>query len=143
MPSALQTSPPDADYNCIAWAAGEQNRFWWPRPEEEYYWPSDVPRVETREAFIQAFGALGFEVFEYMSVSWDPKEWEVVAFLQRGDEVRHAARQLPTGRWTSKMGVGMDIDHEITGGYGGVGWMMRRPRVGFTPKTSTIIVVER
>ncbi|MBI4814770.1 MAG: hypothetical protein HY791_00850 [Deltaproteobacteria bacterium] len=145
MPSASQTSPPDQGYNCIAWAACDQERFWWPRPEDEYYWPLEV-RAETREAFVDAFETLGYEVFTYLSESWDPKEWEVVAFLQRDEEVRHAARQLPSGRWTSKLGNGMDIDHniqEITLGYGGIGWMMRRRRAGFIPKPTTILTMDR
>jgi hypothetical protein len=44
----------------------------------------------------------------------------------------HAARQLPNGKWTSKLGKGEDIEHDtpddVSGGiYGEVVEIMRRP----------------
>ncbi|HZO88142.1 MAG TPA: hypothetical protein VFB38_07355 [Chthonomonadaceae bacterium] len=47
------TSPAAEDYNCIAWAAGETDRWWWPDPFSIGYWPEGVPRAETLEAFIR------------------------------------------------------------------------------------------
>ncbi len=35
-----QTSPPDVDYNCIAWAAGDAEHWWQPG----LYWPTAAPR---------------------------------------------------------------------------------------------------
>ena len=45
----------------------------------------------------------------------------------------HAARQLPNGKWTSKLGKAEDVEHEspedVAGGvYGEVVQFMRRPR---------------
>ena len=51
-------SPETADYNCIAWAAGDTERWWWPIPPS--YWPLGVSLQETIESFIQAFVTLGF-----------------------------------------------------------------------------------
>ncbi|RMH08652.1 MAG: hypothetical protein D6704_02725 [Nitrospirae bacterium] len=34
------TSPQDTSYNCIAWAAGDVGRWWWPAPQA--YWPQGV-----------------------------------------------------------------------------------------------------
>ena len=31
----------------------------------------------------------------------------------------HAARQLPTGKWTSKLGGGVDIEHDTPDAVGG------------------------
>jgi hypothetical protein len=47
----------------------------------------------------------------------------------------HAARQLPTGKWTSKLGKGEDIEHDtpedVAGGvYGDVMQIMKRPVSG-------------
>lgn len=28
-----ETSSPTTDYNCIAWAAGDQTQWWWPHPD--------------------------------------------------------------------------------------------------------------
>lgn len=45
----------------------------------------------------------------------------------------HAARQLPNGKWSSKLGPDADISHEISAldgpCYGGVEVVMRRGRV--------------
>jgi hypothetical protein len=46
--------------------------------------------------------------------------------------VKHAARQLPTGRWTSKLGKAVDIEHDTPEGvtgpvYGAVVKFLRRP----------------
>ena len=55
------TSPRARRYNCIARAAGDDGKWWWPgRNLEEEYWPPSVARVETLEAFRQAFASLGF-----------------------------------------------------------------------------------
>ena len=32
------TSPKSQEYNCFAWAAGDQERWWQPTPEDEFYW---------------------------------------------------------------------------------------------------------
>ena len=54
-------SPRTRDYNCVAWAAGDSKRPWWPVDIDSYYWPEE-PRVESLSAFISAFGSLGYEV---------------------------------------------------------------------------------
>ena len=52
------TSPRERSYNCIAFAAGEMHRWWWPAPFS--YWPEGVPREETLQSFILAFESLNF-----------------------------------------------------------------------------------
>lgn len=52
------TSPPTPTYNCIAWAAGESNRWWW--PTSSYFWPTGIPREETLLAFVGAYATLGY-----------------------------------------------------------------------------------
>src|SRR5574341_713292 len=52
------TSPRSRLYNCVAFAAGETHRFWW--PTEFSYWPENVPRNETLQGFILAFETLGY-----------------------------------------------------------------------------------
>ena len=54
------TSPATWNYNCIAWAAGVTDAWWWPSPQAVHYWPEGVPREETLEAFVQAFVTCGF-----------------------------------------------------------------------------------
>ncbi len=125
------TSPRTPEYNCIAWAAGDETRFWWPDAGRNYYWPASVPREESVEAFIAAFGALGYEPCE-ADEGTPASQWERVAIYVKEGKPEHAARQLPTGEWTSKCGNLEDIVHTLDGlegsWYGAAAVMMRRRR---------------
>jgi len=103
------TSPEQVDYNCVAWAAGETTRWWWPDEFGQYYWPEEAPRRSTLEAFGAAFRRLGFEECEH--ADFEPG-WEKVAIYAKEDgSPSHAARQLPDGAWTSKLGALEDVKH--------------------------------
>lgn len=119
------TSDQTDDYNCIAWAAGDNGRWWWPGR----HWPADVPRAVTKLAFIKAFAELGYEVCETPDLE---EGFEKVCLYCKLGRPEHAARQLPDGKWTSKLGRGIDISHELEGlrgnKYGQPTLYMRRPR---------------
>lgn len=108
------TSPSTDMYNCIAWAAGEVDRWWWPDPMGVDFWPEGAPREETLPAFLDAFAILGFE----RTTSADPEQnvCKVAIYALEGLPT-HAARQLPlpNGRWTSKLGRAEDIEHNLEG----------------------------
>ena len=53
------TSPPADVYNCIAWAANDNLRWWWPDFPPQRYWPAGVLREESVAAFQEAFASLG------------------------------------------------------------------------------------
>jgi hypothetical protein len=118
------TSPATTDYNCVAWAAGETERWWepgvhWPVPAETY----------GPEVLELAFRSLGYE--PCADGSPEPG-FEKVALYAAGAFYTHAARQLPSGKWTSKLGRLEDIEHDqaddVAGGvYGEVLRFMRRP----------------
>jgi hypothetical protein len=126
-PYAIQ-SPTDDNYNCIAWVAGDNCNWWWPDPAEEDTWPAGVARVATLAAFRDAFATLGYVVCEHDQLE---AGYEKVAFFALAGAPKHAARQLPSGRWTSKLGPREDIEHglhDLTGMvYGSVVLVMKRP----------------
>lgn len=105
------TSPVDETYNCIAWAADETERWWWPDAQEQQYWPAGVQRVETVGAFVQAYGLLGY--LHRSDASLEPGRQKVAIFAKELDRPTHASRQLPDGWWTSKLGGLIDIEHEL------------------------------
>lgn len=123
------TSARSKRYNCIAWAAGEESSWWWPGPNVDVeYWPA-VPRVETLDAFQSLFASLGYVTCAAGDVE---SGFEKIAiFANDAREPKHAARQLPNGRWTSKLGVLEDIEHalhDLEGDeYGAVQVVMKRP----------------
>lgn len=103
------TSPVDARYNCIGWAAGDNRRWWWPSPR--YFWPKGTPREETLEAFVAAYRTIGF--LPTTSRTHEPGVEKVAIYADDFQRPRHAARQLPNGRWTSKLGRDVDIEHSL------------------------------
>lgn len=105
------------DYNCIAYAAGEENRWWWPDSSGVYYWPNGVTREETVEAFVEMFASFGYvkcyrEDFEfgfekvaiYHTINGNPDA------LPKSPT--HAARMVEYGVWKSKLGPWQDIEHK-------------------------------
>lgn len=119
------TSPLTARYNCIAWSAGDTDHWWQPG----LFWPLDATANDFGiEALERAFAALGFE----RSADDRLEEgYEKVALYQASTFYTHAARQLPDGKWTSKLGRAEDIEHhspgDVTGGvYGEVARILKR-----------------
>lgn len=110
------TSPRDPRYNCIAWAAGDTTRWWWPDPFGQSYWPADVQREETLEAFIQAYVKLGYLPCD--NGTYEPGCEKIVIYTQ--GKPTHAARQLTSGQWTSKLGQSFDIEHQTCQGVEGM-----------------------
>lgn len=102
------TSPTDVRYNCIAWAAGDSSRWWWPSPR--YYWPPGIRRELTIPAFEDLFVRFGFVPCED-SETEPTSAAERIALFALGDTPTHAARRLPDGQWTSKLGTAIDISH--------------------------------
>jgi hypothetical protein len=131
------TSPEDVKYNCIAWAAGFNNRIWWPDLSDTVYWPENIERRNTLANFIAAFGLLGYTVCDSIDIDYEDGYEKIAIFICPDKKTpKHAARQLISGAWASKLGFGqfsVDIEHTIeslNGGYYGIiGAVMKRLRV--------------
>jgi hypothetical protein len=96
------TSPADPRYNCIAWAGGGTSDWWWPlESDRRTYWPVGASREVALTAFVAAFGVLGYAADS--TESGEPGFEKVALFADPGGVPTHAARQLPSGRWTSKL----------------------------------------
>jgi hypothetical protein len=128
-----RTSEPDC-YNCIAYAAGDTRRNWWPGeypPRSRDYWPPGIPNETTLNAFTRAFATVGYTPCRTGELE---PGFEKVAIYAQGDEVRHAARQQASGAWRSKLGQDEDIEHTWAGlegpFYGTVVAFLKRPTVG-------------
>ena len=127
------TSAETPAYNCIAWAAERTGSWWWPDSGGDYFWPTGVPREESLEAFIHAFKLAGYEPSEHTDT--EPEFDRIAIYVDAAGVPTHAARQLASGSWTSKLGSWEDIEHrtlEALAGrdpaYGRVAVILRRPR---------------
>lgn len=122
------TSPHTRKYNCLAWAAHEDDRWWSPVPEDDGYWPVGVPREVTLQAFIKVYQTCGYEVCDEETV--EPGFEKIAIYAKSDGTPTHVARQLENGMWTSKLGYYEDIDHELEGLvgelYGTVQQLMKR-----------------
>ena len=121
-----QTSEPDVEYNCIAFAAGVIDEWWSHAPG--YKWP--VTRSPLARSLVAVFKTLGFRPCDDDAAE---PEYDRVALYAKAGMWTHAARQLPSGRWASKLGIDEDIEHDtpecLCGpDYGEVHCIMRRPR---------------
>lgn len=143
-----ETSPPTHQYNCHAWAA-DSNAQWWqptlPMPSAPWmpiYWPPGLRLGDySLDAFRAAHGSVGFETCEDGS---HQDGVEKIAHYILDGNVSHTARQLPWGSWTSKLGLGHDIEHrspESLEGpeYGQVaGFMVRAVQAQLVPAQSNL-----
>ncbi|MFT4557125.1 MAG: DUF7689 domain-containing protein [Planctomycetales bacterium] len=121
-----QTSEPDVRYNCIAWAAWDMEHWWQPG----IFWPLEISRDEHGiGVLVAAFKSLGFVECSDGTLQ---SGFEKVALYGSTFMYTHAARQLPDGKWTSKLGKAEDVTHDspgdLAGGpYGEVVEFMSRP----------------
>lgn len=134
------TSQRNSRYNCIAWAAGDQTRWWQPVPSPVrgqllggYYWPEGIEHSFTLRSYVHAFRRQGFRVCDEADLE---DGWEKVAiYVDSAGVPSHAARQTKDGIWASKCGILEDIEHSslvaLEGGgnaYGTVSTILKRRR---------------
>jgi hypothetical protein len=115
-------SPHTIVYRCIAWAACETHRSWWPMDcprhlyPPEVYWPSHLPVSDESIAnFVNAFvDTKGYSPCgRDTSFEFGYQKVAIYAKSENGSLVtKHMARQHLLGfGWLSKLGTGRDIFH--------------------------------
>lgn len=131
------TSPATPDYNCIAWACHYNDRWMQPPSitppplDSIVYWPDGVVQGEDIDCLMAAFQSKGYECCE--DAKHEKGFQKVALYVKRGTRHwTHAARELNSGFWTSKLGQANDIQHgtpyTIEGNtYGEVFCIMKRP----------------
>ena len=102
------TSPIDKKYNCIAYAANKTDKWWWPAIEDGVYWPLDNHDMLFPN-LILAFETIGYRVCE--TWEFEEKYKKIALYIDEDGEFTHAARQMRSGVWTSKLGEVFDIFH--------------------------------
>ena len=117
---------PTGRYNCIAYAAGDTNEWWWPTGGR--YWPNYATRTQRMDSLVEVFGGLDYEPCDNSGLE---SGFEKIALYEREGRFEHAALQTRTGRWRSKMGQGPLIEHRrpeslVGGMYGNPTIHMRR-----------------
>lgn len=127
------TSPITRNYNCVAWALGRDDVWYWPplgkEPEPDEYWPKGISDDENILTFVSAMEHEGFILCD--DIEYEEDYTRIALFAQNG-LCSHACRQISNNLWTSKMGPLNDIQHSspqtLEGDfYGKVHCYMKRP----------------
>lgn len=103
------TSPEDSQYNCLAWAHQDTQKWW--DSDEDYYWMEGIPRNQKLTTFIQLFERLGFTIAN--NIGSEQERIRVALYTTDNIHCAHVARQLSNGLWTSKLGVSYDVEHTL------------------------------
>jgi hypothetical protein len=126
--SWTKSSERSDQYNCAAFAAGDQSQKWDPFPPGLHYWPVNFARSYASDVWVRVYATIGYSVCADGELE-DSYE-KIVIYTNAYGGVEHVARQLPDGRWTSKIGDEEDIIHEspqsLSVGYGQPTIFMRR-----------------
>lgn len=101
-------SPETDEYNCIAWAYEITDKWLWPGHQDSY-WPSGVTGADLLESITQLFLSNGYEKCDTPELE---EGYKKVAIYVNQQGPTHIARQVESGRWTSKLGILEDIEHE-------------------------------
>lgn len=104
------TSNQDTNYNCIAWANGRDNIWWWPFPKLdgvcEWPIPETDPGINT---LVKLFESKGYSICT--DSSFNPQYVKVALYADSNGDFTHAARQDRKGLWKTKLGESFDIVH--------------------------------
>jgi hypothetical protein len=132
-----KTSEATFDYNCFAFALHDQDDWYSPLPICGYYWPANkLPRNTALPTMIELYRYEGG--FEPCENGEHQEGFEKIAlFVNQAGNVTHAARQVDSKTWTSKLGSLADIEHVLLGSledagigsddYGRVAQFLKRP----------------
>jgi hypothetical protein len=104
------TSPSTTDYNCFAWALARSDVWYSPVAVGGYYWPENLAMNTDPATMIELFRREGgFEPCAHGALE---DGFEKIALYSNSNVVTHAARQILSGAWTSKLGSMEDIEHD-------------------------------
>ena len=103
------TSPETVEYNCIAWAYGRNDVWCEPDASGQYFWPISC-REYSIAAFEELFSSIGYS--RCVNALKEDGFLKIVLYVDKAGRPTHAAKQLPTGKWTSKLGPNVDIEHD-------------------------------
>jgi hypothetical protein len=115
---ADEKSKATRQYNCIAWAAARDKKQWWEPEKLEpwYYWPPELPPKDYAfENFVRLFENLGYKECVGSHFEFFYKKVAIYGIYEYVEKDKwwftHVCDQLHSGRWTSKLGQEIDIQH--------------------------------
>ena len=105
------TSPITRNYNCIAWAFGDDSKWYWPDDYGIGFWPIPLKRECSSESFVDLFKSIGFVPCK--TDKYETNFEKIALFLDVHGFPTHAAKQIDEHKWSSKLGELHDVGHTI------------------------------
>ena len=100
-----------ARYNCLAFACGDERKWWEPRPGGRFYWPPNAQKDTSLATVTRIFIADGYVETAYRNVEAGYLKAAIYVDLEDIDTYSHVA--MSDGAvWKSKLGKGQDIEHD-------------------------------
>jgi hypothetical protein len=133
-----------AGYNCVAFAADDYLRWWWPSPD--FYWPPSIPRQETVDSFVKCFQTLNYVPCGLNEKQENGTE-KIAIFVDENGTPTHVSKQLPSenGMWRSKLNH-LDCIRHTLGGISGIFEGMKYANYGniaiILKRTQSILLVK-
>ncbi|MBI1790348.1 MAG: hypothetical protein HYR60_22680 [Acidobacteria bacterium] len=129
-PDNYRKTSDEGAYNCVAWSVYDTRQWWELVPNVVgYYWP--IERDDRLEDWIKVFQLHNYAPTD--SIDAEEGFEKIAIYVDADGAPQHAARQLASGKWTSKIGQWEDIEHDTLASlegdeYGTVAQIMRRQR---------------
>ncbi|MBC7553967.1 MAG: hypothetical protein H7257_08310 [Taibaiella sp.] len=98
------TSPHTDEYNCVAWASAIADEWIQFIYDEKGNYDINVRR------YINYFAEIGFAPIDNSQP--EKNILKIAIYADKSNDFTHVARQLPSGKWTSKIGDWEDIEHD-------------------------------
>lgn len=95
-------------YNCVAHALERRDGCYW--PQDDAKWFDGIARDGSLDAIIEAFERHGYTL---CSDERRVRGMQKIAIYMGPDGPTHVARQLASGKWSSKIGVNIDARHQL------------------------------
>lgn len=106
------TSNEDIHHNCIAYAIGDTHNWWEPSGWTIHYWPPGVNVEYSLESYTKIYTIHGFEICHNNNKDLETGYDKIAIYVDNQGIPSHAAKQMETGAWRSKLGEYEDIEHE-------------------------------
>ena len=104
----------DINFNCIAHSLGIRNMSIWPAKLELWVWDKSLPYINTINNFVNLYRKFNYEICE--DSSWEPDYDKIalyISILSCRNTVSHAAKQIDSYWWSSKMGGDELFEHDL------------------------------
>lgn len=110
--NARTTSEFDRFYNCLGFAVGDSDNWWWPIKKQGIFWPKDFPLINSTPNILKMLNVM-FAYEECNSGEFEEGYEKIAIYgIKESYTPKHYAIQTSDGKWKSKLGELEDIEHD-------------------------------